>query len=139
MRETIENTVREVIAGLSDEGRVVEDFKGGQTVRTILTPNSDSVATASGDVNDTTQLQFQYNNSITYWAPSVTSSSGPAELGADVGNSVVTFMKGLTVTYNALSGGMYNVLCSGKIKDGNTIYNLTGKSLGTFPQGSAGQ
>ncbi len=113
--------------------KVVEGFSGGQTVKTILTPNSNSIVTATGSDNDTTQLQFQYNGAITYWSPSVSSASTTAILGANVGNDVVTFIKGLTVTYNALAGGQYNVLLTGQIQDGNSIYPITGMSLGTFP------
>jgi hypothetical protein len=113
------------------KANLIKDFEGGQTTNTQLTPNSNATATASGDVNDTTQCSFLYNNLIPYWSPSVGSGNTTATLGMDRGNAVVTFMKGLTVTYIALAGKNYTLTLSGNITDSGTIYQLN-KSLGIF-------
>ncbi|MBT2117098.1 hypothetical protein KK141_09810 [Dyella sp. LX-66] len=110
----------------------VTDFEAGQTVNTKLTPNSNCVASASGDDNDDTQLAFQYDNNISYWSPAVSSGSDVAVNDRDRGNTTVRFLKGLTVTYLAQSGGLYTVVLDGEIRDSGTTYVMTGKTLGTF-------
>ena len=110
----------------------VHENLAASSVNTTLTPNTNCVATPSGDSNDTTQLAFQWQGRITFWSPSVSAGSGPVILGEDVGNAVVTFKEGLTVTYISQEG-TYTLVCDGQIKDGNSIYNLTGKFLGSFP------
>jgi hypothetical protein len=110
----------------------IRNFDGGQSVNTKLTPNSNCIATPSGDDNDDTQLAFQYDQNITYWSPSVSSSSGPVPNDRDRGNTVVRFLKGLTVTYLPQSGGFYLVTVDGEILDSGSTYVLIGKSLGTF-------
>ncbi|WP_266156561.1 hypothetical protein [Dyella silvatica] len=110
----------------------VTDFEAGQSVNTKLTPNSNCITSASGDDNDDTQLAFQYDNNITYWSPAISSSSGDAINDRDRGNTVVRFLKGLTVSYLAQSGGLYTVVLDGEIKDSGTTYVMTGKTLGTF-------
>lgn len=111
----------------------VKGFNAGQSVNTPLTPNSNAVTVASGDSNDTTNASFFYNNIIPYWSPQVSSSNTSVTLGADVGNGVVTFKKGLMVNYVAQQGGVYTVVVTGEIVDGNSSYQITGKSLGIFP------
>lgn len=109
-------------------------FEAGQTVNTPLTPNSNAVSSATGDTNDDTTISFYYNKEIPYWSPMVSSSFTSASLSKDMGNAVVTFKEGLTVDYLPQAGGMYTVTVTGEIDDGGTIYNLKGKSIGTFPQ-----
>ena len=108
-------------------------FEAGQTTNTPLTPNSNAICASTSDKNDTTNLSFLYNNTIPYWSPSVSSGNTIITLSNDVGNGVVTFKSGLTVTYLAQSGGMYTVTVDGEIEDSGSVYKLTGKSLGTFP------
>ncbi len=110
----------------------IRDFEAGQTVNTKLTPNSNCIASASGDENDDTQLSFQYDNNISYWSPAVSSGSDEAINDRDRGNTVVRFLKGLTVTYLPQAGGFYVVTVDGEIKDSGTTYVMSGKSLGTF-------
>jgi hypothetical protein len=105
---------------------------GGQSVNTPLTPNSNSIAVASGDKNNTTNLSFLYNNMIPYWSPQVSAGNAQAILGTDVGNGVVTFKKGLTVSLISQQG-YYIVTLDGQIQDTNSVYTITGKLLGTFP------
>jgi len=112
-------------------------FNAGQTVNTPLTPNSNSIAVPSGDSNDTTNLSFLYNNIIPYWSPQVSSSNTTTTLGSDIGNGVVTFKQGLTVMYVPQQGGVYTVVLTGDIVDGNSLYKITGKSLGVFPSKKA--
>jgi hypothetical protein len=121
---------------VKEELEVVKDFNGGQSVNTPLSPNSNCVTVPSGDTNDDTNLTFLYNNIIPYWSPAISSANTKAVLGTDMGNGVVTFKAGLTVQYAPQSGGVYTVLLTGDILDGTTLYPITGKSLGTFPQNS---
>lgn len=109
------------------------NFAAGQTTNTPLTPNSNAVASASGDVNDDTTVAFQYNNVTTYWSATVSSATQTVTLSADRGNSVVRFRKGLTLTYLAQAGGLYTVTVDGTITDSGSDYVLTGRTLGTFP------
>ncbi|NER92714.1 MAG: hypothetical protein F6J86_02435 [Symploca sp. SIO1B1] len=106
---------------------------GQSSVNTQLTPNSNAVAVPSGDSNNTTQFAFQYNNTQTFWSPSVSTGFTTATNAADVGNSIVTFTKGLTVQYLPQSAGMYTVIVTGTIIDGGTQYPLKGQFLGSFP------
>jgi hypothetical protein len=112
---------------------MAEALEGGQTTNTPLTPNSNSLASASGDPTDDTQLAFQYNNVTTYWSPSVSSSFTEVTNDRDRGNGVVTFTKGLLVEYLSQAGGYYTVIVTGKIIDSGSEYNLRGKPIGTFP------
>jgi hypothetical protein len=117
----------------------IRDFEAGQTVNTKLTPNSNCVTSASGDDNDDTQLAFQYDNNISYWSPAVSSGSDVAVNDRDRGNTVVRFLKELTVTYLPQAGGLYTVILDGEIKDSGTTYVMTGKTLGTFKSRAAQQ
>ncbi|MBK9941477.1 MAG: hypothetical protein U0Z44_20015 [Kouleothrix sp.] len=112
-------------------------FEAGQSTNTPLTPNSNALANASGDKTDDTQLAFVYNNTITYWSPSLSSSNTTAVNDRDRGNAVVTFKKGLTVEYLPQAGGSYLVTVTGDIVDSGSTYTVTGKSLGTFPSNAA--
>jgi hypothetical protein len=97
---------------------------------TQLTPNSNCVAVGSGDSNNSTAVQFfAPPNGIAWWSTSVGAANTSAQLGADQGNAVVTFQKGLTVTYRPLGGGGYNVTLSGNITDGSTVYTYTGQVI----------
>jgi hypothetical protein len=116
------------------ELKAAAPFDGGQSVNTPLSPNSNAVTVASGDRNDTTNCSFLYNNIIPYWGPQVSSSNTKVTLGQDIGNGVVTFKQGLVVQYVAQTGGYYTVLVTGDIVDGMSLYPLTGKSLGLYPQ-----
>jgi hypothetical protein len=105
---------------------------GGQSVNTPLTPNSNSIAVASGDKNNTTNLSFLYNNMIPYWSPQVSAGNTQVVLGNDVGNGVIHLKRGLTVSLISQQG-YYIVTLDGHIQDGSSIYTITGKLLGTFP------
>lgn len=110
----------------------ITNFEAGQTVNTKLTPNSNCITSASGDDNDDTQLAFQYDNNTTYWSPSVSSGAREVVNDRDRGNATVRFLKGLTVSYLAQSGGMYTVVVDGEINDSGSTYLMVGKTLGTF-------
>ncbi|PWC81952.1 hypothetical protein [Azospirillum sp. TSO5] len=97
---------------------------------TQLTPNSQSVVTMNAT---NAQVSFQVlPTDVSYWAPQVSSSFTTASLGKNVGNAVVTFNSGLTVTLSAQAGGGYVVLVSGQITDGDTVYTLTGTVIGQY-------
>ena len=97
---------------------------------TQLTPNSQSVVTMNAT---NAQVSFQVlPTDVSYWAPQVSSSFTTATLGKNVGNAVVTFNSGLTVTLSAQAGGGYVVLVSGQITDSDTVYTLTGTAIGQY-------
>ena len=108
------------------------------TQLTALTPNSNCSAAGSGDANNSTLVQFMAPpNGVAWFTTSVSSAVTTSTLGADQGNGVVTFQAGLTVMYAPLSGGGYNVLLSGKIKDGSSIYTFTGQVIYMSTAGAA--
>lgn len=104
----------------------------GQSINTPLSPNANSVATASGDANNSTTIALQFQGRITYSSLSVTTGNTTVSLAADTGNQVVTFLKGLTVTYNPQNTTLYNILLDGNIIDSGILYQYTGFVLGTF-------
>lgn len=111
-------------------------FQAVSTTNTHLTPNTNAICSPTGDANNTTNIAFYYNNSIQYWSASVGIANTTATLASDRGNAVVTFEKGLTVTYTALSDGMYQISVSGTIIDSGSLYTLNGTTLGTFRSNS---
>lgn len=97
---------------------------------TQLTPNSQSVVTMNAT---TAQISFQVLPTGTaYWSPQVSTSFTTVSLSKDVGNDVVTFKSGLTVTLSAQIGGGYNVLLNGQISDSDSVYTQTGRLIGTY-------
>ena len=108
----------------------------GQSVTTNTTPNSIALSIASSDSNNQTGIAFQFQGRTTYWNPSVSTGFTTAKLASDTGNGVVTWKAGLTVTYSPQSTGLYNVLLSGDIVDGGTVYAYTGFVLATFTSNS---
>jgi hypothetical protein len=119
-------------ANVSYKPALLSNFQLGQTVTTILTPNSTSIATPlPNDLSQTTLVKFDVQ-SVSYWTTLVSNSTLQATLLANKGNSLVTFMKGLTVSFNAQGGGTYVVLLDGEIIDDETSYPMVGKPLGIF-------
>lgn len=103
------------------------------TQKTILTPNTTTLASPSGDKDDTTEIWFVYNIDY-FWQPSVSLKSTTVVNDKDRGNSVVTFMQGLTIEYKDLGGRHYTVFLTGQIKDNGKIYDFRTRRLGTFLQ-----
>lgn len=100
------------------------------TTTTLLTPNSQCVVTMSAAM---AQVSFQVLPAgTTYWSPQVSTSVTTMSLSKDVGNNVVTFISGLTVSLSALQGGGYVVLVSGHINDSGAMYTLSGLVIGTY-------
>lgn len=95
---------------------------------TQLTPNSNCIASGTGDPNNTTNVAFDSpQNAFTWWTGTVSSSLKTATLGADMGNAIVTFKKGMTLTYQASgTSGVYNVFMNGDIVDNGNVYSFTG-------------
>jgi hypothetical protein len=101
---------------------------------TQLTPNSQSVATIT---STSASVAFQIQPADTpYWTPSVSVSFTAAENAKDVGNNVVTFNAGLTLTLNPQTGGGYVLLVAGPITDNGTKYPLVGQVVGTYTPSS---
>jgi hypothetical protein len=95
---------------------------------TALTPNSNCTAVGSGDVNNSTTIQFYSpQNIFVWWTAVVSNAIKSAVLAADIGNAVVTFKQGLTLTYVAGgTSGAYNVFLSGNIVDNGSLYTFAG-------------
>lgn len=108
----------------------------GQVVDTRLTPNSNAITRATFDLNDSTYVTFFYQNRIPYWPVLVSIGTEKITLDARLGNDVVTFRKGLTVTFNAQGANLYTVTVDGTIVDSGQRYKLVGKSLGVFERGA---
>jgi hypothetical protein len=103
-------------------------MKSGNLQTTSLTPNSNCNASGSGDVNDSTTVQFYAPpNGVAWWTAMVSIGSGPAVLANDIGNGIVTFKQGLTVTLVPLNGGAYNVAVTGKIVDNGVTHTIPGQ------------
>ncbi|HEX8457915.1 MAG TPA: hypothetical protein VF656_11510 [Pyrinomonadaceae bacterium] len=95
-----------------------------------LTPNSNSSALGSGDINNSTLVQFMSPpNVIPWWTAMTSNALRPVMLSADTGNAVVTFKQGLTISYLASGGSSYYVLLNGNIVDSNTNYTFTNALL----------
>jgi hypothetical protein len=98
---------------------------------TTLTPNSNCSAVGSGDINNSTLMQFMTPaNKIPYWNAMASEALSPVVLPADTGNAIVTFKQGLTVSYYA-AGAAYYVFLNGKIVDSGTVYPFTGAVIYT--------
>lgn len=98
---------------------------------TTLTPNSNCSAVGSGDVNNSTLMQFMTPaNKVPYWSAMASEALSPVVLPADTGNAVVTFKQGLTVSFHAV-GAVYYVFLNGKIVDNGTAYPFTGAVIYT--------
>jgi len=101
---------------------------GSTTQVTQLTPNSNCGAAGTGDANNTTNVAFMSpQNGLTWWTGTVSAAFSQATLAQDQGNAIVTFKKGITLTYQASgTAGAYNVFMSGTIVDNGNAYNFTG-------------
>ncbi len=108
-----------------------DNFNLGQVITTVLTPNSKAVTSATGGSGQDTIIQF-LTQEVPYWTAMLSNSNTSVVLNKNTGNSVVTFKKGLTVTFIAQAAGEYIVTVDGKIIDGGTKYKLQGKFLGKF-------
>jgi hypothetical protein len=95
---------------------------------TALTPNSNCTAVGSGDTNNSTTIQFYSpQNGVVWWTAVVSNALKTAVLAGDIGNAVVTFKQGLTLTYAATgTAGAYNVFLSGNIVDNGSLYTMAG-------------
>jgi hypothetical protein len=95
---------------------------------TALTPNSNCTAVGSGDTNNSTTVQFYSpQNGVVWWTAVVSNALKTASLGGDIGNAVVTFKQGLTLTYAPTgTAGAYNILLSGNITDNGSLYTFAG-------------
>ena len=107
-------------------------FTAPASVNTPTSPNTNVVTTPTFDTNNTTNMSFQYQGRIPVWTPSVSQSVQTAELGNDTAIGSVVWVKGLKVTYQALSATQYSIILDGKIMDGGTIYTHVGTTLGIF-------
>ncbi|NER45733.1 MAG: hypothetical protein F6J92_03400 [Symploca sp. SIO1A3] len=107
----------------------------GQNVNTQLTPNSNTDARATFDLNDTTYVNFYYQNYRLYWVTLVSIATTEVSLQQDVGNNIVTFCRGLTVLFSAQGPEQYQVFLDGKIIDEQKVYSIKGQSLGVFKRG----
>lgn len=109
-------------------------FAAPAKTTTPTSPNTDVVATPSGDTNNTTQLTFEYQGRIPVWTPAVSQAQQSVTLGADITIGATTWKAGIKVQYAALSATQYMVtIMSGEIIDDRGLYSLAGVTLGIFP------
>lgn len=109
-------------------------FAAPAKTTTPTSPNTDVVATPSGDTNNTTQLTFEYQGRIPVWTPAVSQAQPQVVLGADITIGATTWKAGITVQYAALGSTQYTVtITSGQIVDDRGLYSLAGLTLGIFP------
>ena len=111
-------------------------FAAPAKTTTPTSPNTDVVATPSGDPNNTTQLTFEYQGRIPVWTPAVSQAQNKVVLGADITIGATTWKAGITVQYSALGSTQYTVtITTGSIIDDRGLYQLAGTLLGIFPIG----
>lgn len=109
-------------------------FNAPAKTTTPTSPNTDVVATPSGDANNTTQLTFEYQGRIPVWTPAVSQAQPQIALGADITIGATTWKAGITVQYAALGSTQYTVtITAGQIVDDRGLYSLQGVTLGIFP------
>ena len=109
----------------------VENDLSHSSTRTKLTPNTFCVITPLGDDNATTQLVFyqqEGTNDIPWWSPSLSAANIKITLDQAAG----PYRKGFHANY-ITGAGIFTVTCTGRILDGDTVYRLNGKYLGTVP------
>jgi hypothetical protein len=109
-------------------------FTAPSITTTPTSPNTDVVASPTGDTNNTTQLTFEYQGRIPVWTPAVSQAQPQVVLAADITIGTTTWRKGITVQYAALGAAQYTVtIVSGEIVDDRGLYSLQGLTLGIFP------
>jgi hypothetical protein len=109
-------------------------FAAPAKVTTPTSPNTDVVTTPSGDLNNTTQVTFEYQGRIPVWTPAVSQAQQKVVLGADITIGQTTWKAGITVQFSALGSTQYTVtITSGEIIDNRGLYSLQGLTLGIFP------
>ena len=109
-------------------------FAAPAKTTTPTSPNTDVIATPSGDVNNTTQLTFEYQGRIPVWTPAISQAQPQVVLGADITIGSTTWKAGITIQYTALGSTQYTVsITSGQIVDDRGLYSLAGLTLGIFP------
>jgi hypothetical protein len=93
---------------------------------TDLSPHSRCVVTPSGDVNNTTDVQFQlFSGGVNCWNAVVSTGEAQVELPADLPCGPVTYRQGLKLEYRAGAIGSYLILLSGSIVDQSQPYPFT--------------
>lgn len=103
-----------------------------------LTPNSSCSAVCSGDINNSTLMQFiTAPTQLVCWSTMVSMAATTTKLNDDnccqpeyvnCDGAMVTFKEGLTVTYEP-SGDAYYVLLSGKIVDTGKTYSFNNLAI----------
>jgi hypothetical protein len=112
-------------------GAAAADTGCGAPQTTLVTPDSQTVATSLNNPNNQITIVFRTGN-VTYWTVMLSTSVVNVVLSSNRGNAVVTFQQGLTVHLTANGSAGFNIFLSGNIVDDGTTYSLTGTYLGTF-------
>lgn len=107
------------------------DVRDSSSITTRLTPNVASVVTASGNDNDETSVAFTYAGEVTCLRVALSIQSATWVATSDLPCARAMLFKGLTLVLVS-SGTGYAVVITGKIRDGNSDYPLTGLVIGTF-------
>ena len=118
------------------EGVEPVSFRALATVNTPTSPNSNVVTTPSGDLNNTTNLSFQYQGRLPVWTPVLSQAQPSVTLGEDITIGRTTWKAGIKVDLAVLGSTQYTVtIVTGAIVDERGLYELTGTLLGIFPIG----
>ena len=103
----------------------------GEPQTTVLTPDSDAVASSIGNPNDALTIALRIRG-ITHWTALLSTADVDIALPADQGNAIVTFKTGLGLHLTANGAAGFNVFLTGTIIDDGVTYNLKGAFLGNF-------
>jgi hypothetical protein len=99
-------------------------------VTTQLTVNCKSTSNYSGDANQTTAVQFNYQNNI-LWATIVNNTMSTQVLSQDSTFGPVTLHAGCKVVLQNL-GSSFNILFTGIITDSGSDNNFVGTKIAGF-------
>ena len=118
-----------------ERSRVVFLLNNGQVVTTQLTTNCSAKATATFDLNDTTNVTF-YSLQVPIWTCLVSIGIPEAVLTQSIIMAGITLVatrdSPFTITFNAMGSRLYTLSLDGNIIDAKTTYPFVGQSLGTF-------
>lgn len=103
----------------------------GAPQTTLITPNSQTLATSLENVNNQIMIGFS-TAGTTYWTVMLSTSVVSVVLSSKRGNAVVTFQPGLTAYLVANGSAGMNIFLTGDVIDDGTTYSMTGTFLGTF-------
>ena len=106
-------------------------IRSGQTITTQLTPNCNTQANATFDLNDSTWVTFYYQNRIPLWMALVSVANPEVTLLENIVSSGITLERGLKVELNPMNHYI-TIFLYGTIIDSGMTYFCDGAVLGSF-------